>query len=252
MTAKNPGFTPEQRAITVRSLRDLKLHLESRAGLEVFWRISPKVVDELGVKNQYEQAASQELTEVLKQVDAVITTPSTAILEAMLVERPVAALDYHNVPRFVPTAWTISAPYHIRSAIDEILNPATRKMAFQKDCLHDCLCCEGPAAQRANCLISKMAGMASDSAHECLPLNFPANMLSFTSDHTQSKRPTLQELYPEQQVFSDNSLESLQGKVARLQNENLRLKRQLDSRNVSYLFLSKLRQWSRRVGALHQ
>jgi len=51
----------------------------------------------------------------------------------MRLGRPVAALDYHNVPRFVPTAWTISARHHIPQVVAELLNPPATKMAFQRD-----------------------------------------------------------------------------------------------------------------------
>jgi hypothetical protein len=110
MTAKNPGFTPEQCAVTVRSLKDVKAFFDLCPGIEVIWRVSGKVVRELDVQNQFAHAASEELAAVVGRVDAVISTPSTAILEAMLLRRPVAALDYHNVPRFTHPGWAANRP----------------------------------------------------------------------------------------------------------------------------------------------
>jgi len=247
MTAKNPGFTSEQRAVTLRSLTDVKAHLDSRSNVEVFWRVSPKVVSELGVENQYEKAVSQELTALLKQVDAVITTPSTAIFEAMLLQRPVAALDYHNVPRFVPTTWAISAPEHVIPVVNEILDPPARKLAFQRDCLNDCLRCDGPASPRVAALMRDIVRIARNSREQGIQLTLPANMLGFASGTATSKAFPLKELYPEQSVFSDSDIESLQLKLARLQSENVRLKSQLKSRNVPYLVFSKLCRWSGRA-----
>jgi hypothetical protein len=245
MTAKKPGFTPEQCARTIRSLVDVKHYLDSQPGVGVVWRVSPAVVNEIGVVNQYREALSQELTDLLRQVDAVITTPSTAILEAMLLNRPVAALDYHNVPRFVPTAWTIGAPEHIETVIKEILNPHSRKLAFQRDCLHDCLRCDGPAAPRLAALILGMVRLAVEARERRAALSLPAQMVPCTIASASSTRaPLLRDLYPEQPIFGETSIEVLQLTVARLENENARLKLMLRSRNIPYLLMSKLRRWA--------
>ena len=109
---------------------------------------------------EFQAAASEELVAILERVDAVITTPSTALLEAMLTVRPVAALDYHNVPRFVATAWTISAAEQIAPVLAELLDPAPRKMAFQEMCLRDSLECDEAAAPRVARLIREMVAAA--------------------------------------------------------------------------------------------
>ncbi len=158
MTAKKPGFTPEQVDVTMRSLKNLKNILDGRRGVEVAWRITKGLYKELGVDNEFSSAESVELAEILDRVDAVITTPSTAMVEAMLAGRPVAVLDYHNVPRFVPSAWTISAPEHIGQMVEEILDPPARKMAFQDDCLHDSLFTDENAAERVARLMLAVIG----------------------------------------------------------------------------------------------
>jgi hypothetical protein len=227
MTAKNPGFTAEQHEITVRSLKDLKKCLEARKELTVTWRISPKVVEELGVENQYRQAASQELTALLKETDAVITTPSTAILEAMLLKRPVAVLDYHNVPRFLPTAWTVSAPQHLDAVIDELLDPSPRKLAFQQDCLNDSLFCSGPAAPRIARLLREMVRLAQEAKKQGSPLRLPANMVASEVSQMPNRPAPLSDLYPEHPIFGETNVASLQLKLARLESENVRLKEQV-------------------------
>jgi hypothetical protein len=244
MTAKNPGFTPEQREITVRSLKDLKAWLDARANLEVFWRVSPKVVNELGVENQYEKAVSQELTVLLNQVDAVITTPSTAILEAMLLKRPVAALDYHNVPRFVATAWTISAKDHIQSVVNEVLDPPPRKLAFQRDCLNDCLRCDGNSAPRVAALIREMVRLAHAAKTQGSPLKLPPNMLQCPCQLVGTNQaPPLDELYPEHSVFREKDIVSLQLKIARLESEKAGLQAQVKARNIPAFVVSTLYRW---------
>jgi len=243
MTAKNPGFTPEQREATVRSLKDLKTRLDARKDLKVSWRISPKVVAAIAVENQYQEAVSQELADLLKEADAVITTPSTAILEAMLLKRPVAALDYHNVPRFVPTAWTISAPQHIDTVVDEILNPSACKLSFQQDCLNECLFCDGPAAPRVANLIREMFRLADAARRQRIRLKLPDRILAKGETLRPSQPAPLADLYPNQPVFGEMSVASLQLKLARVENENLRLKRQRKAGSVLNQAYSRFSKW---------
>lgn len=75
MTAKTPGFTPEQVEMTFRSLLDLKSHLAGRQDVVVIWRLTEKLHERLGVKNTVKNIFSTELHDILATVDAVITTP---------------------------------------------------------------------------------------------------------------------------------------------------------------------------------
>jgi hypothetical protein len=225
MTAKNPGFTEAQRAVTLASLRDLKQYLDTRPALQVQWRVSKSVAEPLGVANQLHEVASVELAGQVEQADAVITTLSTAMLEAMVLGRPVAALDYHNVPRFAPTAWTITARDHIAPVVDELLQPAANKLAYQNDCLADCLRHDGPAAPRVATLIEQMI-QAPRAARSQSPTASPA-------------APVLADLYPGQSVFRETDVAALQVRLARAESEIARLRNDRD-------FWSRLRNRLRR------
>ncbi len=220
MTAKNPGFTAEQRNTTLRSLRELKEELDALQKIKVFWRVSKNVAQELKVENQLNEIGSAELTRVVEQADAVISTPSTAMLEAMLLGRPVAALDYHNVPRFVQTAWTISARGHIRNVVAEILNPSPAKMAFQQEQLADNLVCDGCAAQRVRRLMEVMVEFSR--RQNCAPL--PVDILGEQNSYKFFQPFPLNQLYGTQSVFAQMDLGTLQVRLARAENENARLK----------------------------
>jgi len=235
MTAKKAGFTPEQCAITLRSLQDVQAHLATLPDVDVLWRVSDEMAQALGVDNRLREFASGELADLLEQVDAVITTPSTALLEAMLLGRPVAALDYHNVPRFIPTAWTISAREHIPSVVAELRAPSARKMAFQRECLRDCLECDTPAAPRVSTLIEHLVEAARCAPHTS-SWSLPARLLCAGEGTSQPTAPhaSLAELYPEQPVFAESDVRTLQARLVRVQRENDRLKRQLRRRSVSY------------------
>jgi hypothetical protein len=246
MTAKKPGFTAAQTEITLRSLRDLQQYLAGRQDVEVVWRVSPAVANRLGVANQFQQASSRELREVLESVDAVLTTPSTAMLEAMLLNRPTAALDYHQVPRFVPTSWTISAAEHIPAVVDELLNPAPRKMSFQQDCLRDCLECEGSASLRVVALIQALVAVARRLRATGQPWRLPGGLLGRQELAAPSPPVPLCELYPDQALYREQDVTRLQVHLARLQKQNERLRAELARRSLLY----GVRQFGKRVAGL--
>ncbi len=238
MTAKNPGFTPEQREVTLRSLQDLKAHLDTLSGVEVAWRVSKVLVPELGIANRLTELAGAELVELIERADAVVTTPSTVMLESMLLDRPVAALDYHNVPRFVPTAWTISARDHIPGVVAELLDPQPRKLAFQRDCLDDCLACDGPAAPRVAALVERLAARGERRARHGVDAPAPAS---------NGSAPTLADLYPAEPVFRETDPQRLQVRLLRAEKDNERLRAALGQRSVAHRLYELGRSLSGRV-----
>lgn len=242
MTAKNPGFTPEQRAVTLRSLRDVKSALDGRRSLEVTWRIGRSLAETLGVQTEFQAAASEELVAILERVDAVITTPSTALLEAMLSGRPVAALDYHNVPRFVATAWTISAAEQIAPVLAELLDPSARKMAFQGMCLRDSLECDGPSAPRVARLIKEMI-TAARRIPAGAPWRLPPQLLGIAVAGAPALSADLEGLYPEQPIFAERDVRELQARLARARKENERLRQALRERRLT----SGVREFGKRL-----
>ena len=211
MTAKNPGFTERQRATTLQSLLDVKAYLETRPDIAVLWRVGRDIARPLAIENLVREMESTELAAIVERADAVVTTPSTAMLEAMLLGRPVAALDYHNVPRFVPTAWTISASDQIGPVLGDVLAPTARKLAYQNDVLHDCLECDGPAAPRVAEVLERLA--RGDAIR---PSHVPS---------VGQGAPPLGELYPDEPIFGEHDIRQLQVRLARLQKENQKLRR---------------------------
>lgn len=226
MTAKNPGFTQCQRDVTLESLADVKEILSREKNVELVWRISKGIADELRIHNRLDQIGSVELVKVLEEVDAVITTPSTAMLEAMLMGLPVAALDYPNVPRFVPTAWTISASSQIGPVAAEMLRSPVAKLAFQNDCLADCLECDGAASERVAELILRMGELGRQARERGVGLQLPADLSGRGKTFQVFTLPQLPALYPGQSVFAETNVEQLQVRVARAENECARLQQE--------------------------
>lgn len=216
MTARSPGFTPEEIEITLQSLRDLQTELSRREDIQVVWRISKGLHLQLGVQNTYTSATGEELHELLPQMDAVITTPSTAQLEAMLLGIPVALLNYHIVPVYTPAAWEIKSEKHIRSILEELAAPPLEKIIYQEICLEDSLACQTPALPRLIQLIDEMIRIKKahdlDNQEE---LVFPDRILGSAEQFVSwpSQNFNLEALYPDHPVFGNRNLTMLQSEL---------------------------------------
>ncbi len=180
LTANKPAFTETQTTEILRSLRDLKTWADAQASgeIEAVWRLTSGWDELVGLdKNELNQCTTEELSQLLSRVDAVVTTPSTTIVEAFLLDLPVASLDYTNSPQFVHTAWSITAPEHIQPVMQDLQSPAPAKTLFQKQALHDALVCESPAAPRMVQLVEKMLEIAAENRQHARPMQFPARLL---------------------------------------------------------------------------
>ncbi len=235
MTAKKPWFDDHQKEVTLQSLIDLRNYLEQRPDINVTWRLTRNVASLIGVENRLNELSTQELSKTLDCVDAVVTTVSTTIIETMIANRPVAALDYHNVPRFVPTAWTITANEHISGVITDLLNPPQNKLEFQKGCFDDILYHVSPASELARNLIIGMVETGRIARELDKPLVFPDNIIS---------RPTISNYHylteitdpitSEPKNVPSTDLQILRAKLSSAHSENQRLKENLRSYSIGY------------------
>jgi len=249
MTARTPGFTPEERDITLQSLKDLRDHLSTREDIQVIWRLSKGLHVELKVKNTFNSATGEELHQLLPQVDAVITTPSTAQLEAMLVGLPVALLNYHLVPVYTPAAWEIKCAQHIEKVLEDLRNPPLERMLYQDFCLHDALECYTPALPRLIELIETMLRIKREhDADGRRPLTFPNCILETTQNRfaLPSTEFNLARLYPDHPVFKNQDVTFLQSELDAALITVEQLKDQVEiltnrlHRIPGYVFLSRL------------
>jgi len=98
-TANTPAFNDDERERLVLALTDLKQAAHwSRTRL--VWRLTDGLADEIDVENH-----TGPLEEALAGCSAVITTPSTLMVEAMRAGRPCAILHAHETPIWSPAAW---------------------------------------------------------------------------------------------------------------------------------------------------
>jgi hypothetical protein len=234
MTAKKLGFTPDQVALTKRSIRDLKLWFSHHpkingTKIDVIWRLSEELDKEIGVPNQLRYFGTEDLAKVLDTVDAVVATSSTSMLEAMLYGIPVALLDYHNTPHYVPAAWAITAPRHADQVLPELMNPPAAKMLYQETVLHDTLETRTPAAPRMVRLVEAMVRTARQCHKQQTPLVFPPRILSDPQHgyHMPEEIFDMAKLYPNHPVFGEQDRTKLQVHINQLQTEINKLRNKI-------------------------
>ena len=229
MTAKFPAYTPEQEQRLESSLRDLKSSIEKRPDIEVVWRLTRDWDKRLGVANNLTDLSGRELAETLSGVDAVVSTPSTSILEAMLHNLPVTLLDYNNSPQYVPAAWNVSAADHLDAAIEGVLNPTAEKLLFQRHVLADALQLNSNAADRMCELIRGMLQVAKTAVSNQTEAQYPANMLP-TVRFGSAADCTFEhaDYYPEFPEFRIEDRVELQAQLAHARREINHLSAQLE------------------------
>ena len=249
MTAKTPGFTAEQIERTRVSLIDLKRWFDAHPQLgdrpiRPRWRVTAGMDSLVEIPNELRDTTGEDLAIALQHVDAVITTPSTAMLEGMLQGLPVALLDYHNCPHYVPAAWTISAREHLTPVVEELLAPPAAKLLYQQTLLHDALECQTPATPRMVELVEAMRQACQNSITRGVPIKFPSQILdTHISEHQLPEESfDLARLFPEHPVFGNLDRALLQTELGdsllrqeKLQAElsSLRLGRETLARELS-------------------
>lgn len=252
MTAKTPGFTPTQIDTVEESLQDLKQWTNDNAQLnltnplpstdslkiKVVWRLTGGLADKLGVTNELNDLTGQELNQTLAQVDAVITTASTAMLEAMRLGIPTALLDYHNCPRYVNAGWTISAARQIPTVVTQLAQPTPEHLFYQQTQLCDALQNSANATDRLVDLVEQMLAIASKQLAVEPKLN--ENSLAFPDAilepaETASPLFSHRQLYPdtaefkqEQPVETQAQLAHSRREIAHLLSEQAQLRAELD------------------------
>lgn len=211
VTAKTPGFTPKQIETTRRSLACLKRFFDAYPMVEPTWRITRGLERELGIENRLSDLTGAELHVVLREVDAVITTPSTTMLESMLLDLPTSLLDFHNCPHYFEAAWCISAEDHIASVIEELVAPSKPRMDYQRFLLADQLACVSPASERLLRLIEEMLAIRADQ--KGLEIVFPAAIVNI-EPAAPLKMGSYRDRYPEFPVPDDLEMREVRVELA--------------------------------------
>ena len=241
MTAKTPGFTEQQIETTIRSLRDLQTGLrnfrrDDMPGIDVHWRLTAGLESELGLRPASIDCRGEELAKTLDEVDAVISTPSTAMVEAMLMSKPVASLDYHACPNYLQPAWRIASPEMIGGVVEQLYRRPAERMLFQDATLAGAVELAEPGTARLKRLIESMLAISDAAIAAKDSLEFPARLLQRddANDSNSASRPVRLEhksVYGDYEEFGEHDLKQLQTQLAHARREVEHLKRETDRLN---------------------
>lgn len=252
MTAKTPGFTPTQIDAVKQSLQDFKKwatdnprldladHSTTTDSLDVktIWRLTGGLENELNVTNELNDLTGKELNQTLTQVDAVITTASTAMLESMRLGIPTALLDYHNCPRYVNAGWTISAAHQIPSIVAQLAQPTPEHLFYQQTQLCDALQNATKATGRFVDLVEQMLVITAQQINDSQRLE--ENSLSFPNailKPAETSTPLFShwQIFPDATEFKQKQLIEIQSQLAHsrreishLQSEQSQLRAELE------------------------
>ena len=175
-SSKTPWFSQSDKKQVLQSFLDLKeiaFNYGQNHKVKFNWRISDQIASVIGV----ETSIRKSLKEDLQSSTAVITMPSTVMLEAMYSHKPVALLDYTLSPHYVSAGWTMSSRHQILPIINELLDPSTAKVSFQQTVLADALQIKESASARMITLVNKMVEIGDRSRSFGKPLRFPHRIL---------------------------------------------------------------------------
>ena len=234
MTANTPGFTQDQVEKTETALKDLSKYLSSDPSWNPVWRLRGGLCEKLGLQSPEYGATS--LFDMLKITDAVVTTPSTAMIEAMLAGIPTAIVDYTDSPSYVGAAWKITHGSQIEKAMKEMASPPRNKMLFQDDILHGYLECDTPAAPRLVELMEKMADIGEKAKAEGNMPVFNETIIkpSFPCAVVPSGYFDLKELYPGHPVYANADINSLRQEMVNLREEVSSQRAELKKRSFGF------------------
>ena len=238
-TANRPAFTEAQRRLVEESLHAVKRWADRHGEVngvpvELVWRLSDGLDVALGVGDG--RTPSAPLVEQLTHCDALITTPSTLQLEAMIVGLPVALLDFANRPHYVPAAFTATAERHVPDVIANLVAPPPARLLHQQAILDDALSWRTPAAPRVASLIEQMTAIGRQARRHDQPLEMPARLVVDPSSSepasTALVRAALHDGHP---LLAEGSVEALRTEVAHLRRA-LRLR----PTQIAYRALSEI------------
>jgi CheY-like chemotaxis protein len=259
-TARTPAFNEEQEKKLVQALSDVNqlvsLRNQNRSHrIRVVWRLSAGLREKLPrLTGEVISLAGVALAELLATVDAVISTPSTAMLEAMACGIPTALLDYNNAPQYVQAAWSVTCPEHLPSMLEEILEPPAPRLLCQEYFAQDSLELRNPASVQAARLISEMITIKRKALRGAprRRVDFPPRIL-YEADSSQYGRSDipLQSLYPGHSVFLTDTAQ-LQVEVAELRMGVRDLYRWIKLENEARRVLRVLRTCRRHFGAVRK
>ena len=131
-TAKTPYFNDTEKNNLIHLLRQLTAALE-QGGYSYVFRIFDEALQEaLSPQDNLLQGSFEE---VLQQVECVIGTPSSVLLQSMASDKPVGTLIYRDSPLFYQSGWLVGDLYNLDATLASMISREDTRMDFQTYCL---------------------------------------------------------------------------------------------------------------------
>ena len=232
--ANTPWFTEEQRQNALRGFTELREFARARRDFRLVWRLRRWIGAGISLRPDERSDPASPLPSVLRNVDAVITQPSTVQLEAMLFGLPVAVLDFDNVPAFLPSGWRITSSSQIEGVVDGLLDPEPARLSYQDECLHNELDCASPAGDRLLTLMEEMIAVGEQARREGAPLRLPSRILPRPGTTPFSIHLDLERQYPGHPTFGNKDLLDMQRRLAMAEQELQACRQKLKRRSLGY------------------
>ena len=152
-TANTPWANDEQRKQLIDSFHHLATHIQNK-DIHATYRISQELAENSGTTADSTGSA----IEALNKCDALITTPSTFAVEAMLSGVPTLIFDPFALPVFTPSAWMATSWQSVISSIPSLLSPTQPLADYQDDLCHSIAIGDGGATLRVADKIASVIG----------------------------------------------------------------------------------------------
>lgn len=227
MTANTPAFDDNQYSEVLNSMLDLKDFFKDKPEYNVVWRVRGRLNEDLNLSTN--SSNSKTLHEEFIDTDIVLSTPSTAIIEAMIAGIPSAIIDYTQSPHYILSAWKIFSQDQISTVITDISRADENKLLFQKMCLNLMVYTKTNATERMISLIKNMI-----INKDCNFVKTEKQNDNVRKIETAFKNIDFKQVFPKYSFFSENDVVALQVKYLNLLMEAEALKSR-------FYFLYKLR-----------
>lgn len=213
MTAKTPAFTDSQWATVGHAIADCKSYADANADtVEIVWRLTGGLAERVGVENSTSDLTGAQLHDQLTNVDAVLSTPSTAVVESMLCGKPTALLNYFDCPSYLNLPWNVNHGSQLAAVVQQLQQAEDRKLHFQDQQLQQILYRESPASDRLILLVRAMQELAIEQVASGKTLSFAPNLLPMPV--ASPTRFESRAMFPETLEFNETDLIESQTQLA--------------------------------------
>ena len=131
ITTANTAYYDSEEFERLCNLLKKTISALNKDGYDYIFRIfDQRIIDFLKIDSGYNKTEGS-FEEVVKSVGFVITTPSSIMLQAMSLGKPVGLLLYRDSPLFIQSGWIFHDGVNFQDTIKSMVSLDEKRMAFQ-------------------------------------------------------------------------------------------------------------------------